>query len=195
MSEEKAKVVNTELKKLIECPSCESGYIVHVGDHYYCTTDKRLCGWMLKSNQYGLKITKGIMRYIVSNGFNEPMGINMKVFNNKPPVDGFIVTKDDGKIGFSYSTQNPVCACPKCQSKNIVMRFSHNKESYFYACEDWKSCKLTLPFIFRNKAFYFKDIQKLCEGRIITKEFKSKADKKYTANVFLNEEWKFEAQF
>lgn len=195
MSEDKNTVVNTELKKFIECPSCETGHIVHAGDHYYCTTDKRLCGFILRSDQYGMKITKGMMRYIISNGFNEPMGLELKVFNDKPPVNGFIIIKEDGKVGFAFPNKNPVCLCPKCKTKNIIMKYSDKKESYYYSCEDWRECKLYLPFNFRNKPFYFKEIKKLCSGKMITKEFKSKQDKAYTANVFINDEWRLDAKF
>ena len=186
--------MKNELKEFIECPNCETGQIIHAGDHYYCTTDNRICDFMIRSDQYGAKITKGRMVTLIKNRFLEPMYIGLQVFPNQAPVNGFIIITDENKVGFAYPNKLPVCVCPKCRKNQVIMKYSDKNDSYFYGCLD-RNCGFTLPYAYRNKALRFSDIEKLCGGQKLTKEYKSKAGKNYTINVFLDDKLRVNTSF
>jgi len=182
-----------ELKKFIECPACKTGHIVHSGDHYYCTTDNRLCNFMIRSDQFGAKITKTLMQNLIKNRFIEPMYIGLNVYKNSDPVNGFIVISKHNRVEFIYPNYFPLVKCPKCKKDDVIMKYNGKNESLYYGCKDWKNCGFTLPYIFRNKPFKIKDIKLLCSFETISKTYKSKNDKAYTVNVYLDNDLKIKA--
>lgn len=182
--------LESELTPLAKCPACESGIIVHVADHYFCNQDKAVCDFMVRSDHYGVKMTKSMLKSLISNRFLEPLIPKLNVFPGKDPVNGFIVITEENKVGFLYPNKFPIAECPKCKKNNLLMRHSEANNSLFYACEDYKSCKATLPFEFRGKPLYKKDIEKLVKGKPLIKELVSKANKKYTVSIFLDDNMK-----
>lgn len=176
--------MDSKLKEFIECPSCKTGKIVHVGSNYFCNS--KTCNFMIPRIIYGSTITKSKMISLVRNKFIEPMLIGLDVFKGNKTVNGFITLSNYNKVEFSYPKYLPVSRCPKCINNQIIMRYSSFNDSLFYACTDYKLCKFTIPYIFREKPFTFKNIKRICEFDKITKEYTSKNNKKYTVNVFLD---------
>ncbi len=178
--------MKNELKKFIQCPKCNKGYVTHVGDHYYCSSSNDVCNFMIPSNLYDAKITKSLMVSLINKGFLEPMFIGLKVFKNKPEVNGFITLSKEANLEFKFPNNFPISKCPKCKKENVYQKYSENKESIYYGCKNYKSCGFYLPFMYRNKPLWIKDIIKLCEFKRISKQYLSKEEKKYTLDIFLN---------
>lgn len=186
---ESNNAIQNKLSELAKCPACEKGMIIHVADHYYCDQGKDNCGFMVRSDQYGVKMTKTMLKTLIANRFLEPLIPGLRVFPGKDPVNGFIVLTEENKVGFLYPNKFPVAKCPKCKEKNIIMKFSEQYNSLFYGCEDYKNCKLTFPFLFRKqKPLYRKDIEKLITGSELQKELVSKKNQKYTVSLYLDDD-------
>jgi len=176
--------VDVELKELIGCPKCKKGSVIHAGGAYFC--NNKSCDFIILGNMFGKKITKTNVLSLVRNKYIEPILRDLEVYPGQDTVNGFITLSKYNKVEFTYPNKLPIVRCPKCRQHEMLMRYSEKNNSMFYACEDYKKCKFTIPYIFREKSLSFRNIKRLCRFEKITKTFTSKTKKSYTVEVFLN---------
>lgn len=184
--------IQSEFKKFEVCPCCKKGHIIHTNDHYYCNQPNEICNFYIPSVFLDeIKITKTKMVSLIRNGFLEPMYVN--VYFREKMSNGWVVLKDN-KVSFIYGNYFSIVQCPKCSKNDVIMRYSEKKDFLFYTCKDY-DCNFFIPQTFRNKPIKVKDVIKLCAFEKVAKQFVSKNDKKYTLNLFLDNEFKLVTEF
>ncbi|MDK6679219.1 MULTISPECIES: type IA DNA topoisomerase [unclassified Aerococcus] len=84
----------------------------------------------------------------------------------------------------SFIDNSNSISCPICKNKLI-------EKNKFYGCSNYPKCYFTVPKKFSGKKLSYKQIDNLCEGKIIeVKGIKNKKGVSYGANLKINDEYK-----
>lgn len=182
----------TELKNIVNCPSCKVGAINHKKGMFICNNDD--CNYYLPGQFFGVKLSKTKIISLVKKGFVEPMEKRI-VIKDKEPFPAFLTLNKELKIQFKLDKDFPVTRCPKCKKDHVIMRYSSNKNSFYYSCKN-SECDFYLPYIYREKPFSIDNIKKLCALKKISKTYLDKVRREYTVWVFLGkEDYKIKTKF
>lgn len=131
-----------ELEKAPSCPKCEEGKVLAGKTAYGCNQWKKGCNFRVRFEYGGKKINEKNMRALVMKG-KTPLIKGFKVEGKK--VDGYLLLKDESKIGFEELVEEAP-TCPTCEQGTII----EGKSAH--GCSQWKEgCRFKVPKEYMGK--------------------------------------------